>query len=631
MTHPPEPQAEPTGKALRLLTLGALGVVYGDIGTSPLYALRECFHGHHAIPVNEGNVLGVLSLIFWSMTLVVSYKYISIVMQADNRGEGGIMALMSLVKPRARRGTRERKELILLGLFGCALLYGDGMITPVISVLSAVEGLQVATPFFTPYVVPITIGILIALFLVQSRGTEKVGRMFGPIMLTWFGTIGVIGVYRILDYPAILRSLNPVWAIRYFADHGLPGFLILGSVFLVITGGEALYADMGHFGIKPIRRAWFGIVLGPLVLNYQGQGALLLTHPGTAENPFFRAAPDWALYPLVVLATLAACIASQALISGSFSLTRQAIQLNYCPRLGIEHTSESHIGQIYIPAVNYFLMASCIALTLGFKTSSNIAAAYGIAVTTTMVITTLLLYFVSREVWGWSLLKAGSMTAFFLFVDLAFFGANAVKIHQGGWVPLLMALVLFGLMTTWKTGRSILANRLTGETLPDDVFMQSLAVRKPLRVPGVAVFLDRSPEGIPPALLHNLKHNKVIHEKVVLLTVTTEEIPSVEPEDRYEIKPLGSGFWRITMSYGFMEIPHIPNALASLKIEGLKFDPMQVTYFLGRETLLATSRPGMALWRERLFAWMSKNATTASQFFGIPPNRVVELGIQVEL
>lgn len=613
------------------LSLAALGVVYGDIGTSPLYALRECFHGHYRIEPSPANVLGVLSLIVWALIVVVTIKYLIFIVRADNRGEGGILALMALASPVTHPAPRSRKwVLVLIGLFGAALLYGDGMITPAISVLSAVEGLKVATPLFEPYVIPITIGILIAIFAVQSRGTAKVGAIFGPVTLLWFITLGALGIYHIAQHPSVFAALNPMYGAHFFAANGWHGFLVLGSVFLVVTGGEALYADMGHFGVRPIRLAWFSIVLPGLLLNYFGQGALLVSNPEAAENPFFRMAPEWSLYPLVVLATMATVIASQALISGAFSLTRQAVQLGYTPRMKIEHTSSREIGQIYIPAVNWTLMFACIGLVLGFRSSSNLAAAYGISVTGTMMITTLLFYVVTRERWHWARPAALLLTVLFLIVDVAFFGANVVKIVQGGWFPLLVAAIIFTLMTTWKSGRRVLANRLKESTLPIEAFLDDSRIASLARVPGTAVFMFGN-KGTPPALLHNIKHNKVLHRQNVLLTVRTEEVPHVTDEERVSVSDIGHDFWRIELRYGFMEDPDIPAALKKIDVPGLSLRHMETTYFLGREVLIATKQPGMAIWRERLFAWMSQNARSATSFFQLPPNRVVELGTQVEI
>jgi len=613
-----------------LLTLAALGVVFGDIGTSPLYALRECFHGPHAIAPTPANVLGVLSLIFWALVVVISIKYVTYVMRADNQGEGGILALMALIPP-TYRGPQSRGVLTVLGLFGAALLYGDGIITPAITVLGAMEGLKTATPFFDPYVVPLTVAVLVALFLVQHRGTAAVGAVFGPVMVVWFAAIGILGLRMVIQSPSVLTAINPLHGFDFFMRNGPHGFLVLGSVFLVVTGGEALYADMGHFGTRPIRLAWFAIVQPGLMLNYFGQGALLLATPRAAEQPFFLLVPSMLLLPMVVLATLAAVIASQALISAVYSLTRQAVQLGYSPRLEIQHTSAETIGQIYVPQINFTLMAATVALVIAFGSSSSLAAAYGIAVTATMGITTLLAYVVSRYVWGWSRLAAGLITGLFFVVDLAFFGANVLKIAHGGWVPLVIAATVYLLMTTWKRGRDILGARLRERAYPFAQFLKDIAARPPIRVPGTAVFMTGSPAGTPITLLHNLEHNKVLHEKVVLLTVTTADIPQVPADDRVSVEPLGENFFRVTLVYGFIEEPNVPAALAEAREQGLRIDPKTTTYFLGRETLLATRRPGMAVWRERLFVLMSRNAMRATAFFRIPSDRVVELGLQLEL
>ncbi|HYO57323.1 potassium transporter Kup [Archangium sp.] len=629
---PAVPAATEPFKRVATMALGALGIVYGDIGTSPLYALRECFNGPHRVEPTHDNVLGVLSLVFWSLIIVVSVKYLLFVMRADNRGEGGILALMALAMQRKRgEEVKVRPVVVTLGVFGAALLYGDGLITPAISVLSAVEGLSVATPFFEPYIQPLTIFILMGLFLIQRHGTAGIGAIFGPFMLVWFLTLAVLGVKEMMAYPAVVWAISPIQAVRFFMHNHGHGFLVLGGVFLVVTGGEALYADMGHFGWRPIRWAWFVLVLPALMFNYMGQGALLLRDPSKASNPFFYLAPTWALYPLVVLATGATVIASQALISGAFSLTQQAIQLGYTPRLEVVHTSAEERGQIYLPGVNLALLVGIIFLVLGFKSSSNLAAAYGISVTTTMTITTVLAYVVARERWNVSRAVALPVAGLFLLVDLSFWGANAVKIAAGGWFPLTMALFVFTLMTTWKKGRDILASRLRGNSIPLTQLLESFGDHPPVRVPGTAIFMTGSPEGTPPALLHNLKHNKVLHEQVMLLTIASEEVPHVPPEDRVEVIKLEEGFVRVIARYGFMENPGIPDILKRAREKGLQFNLMGTSFFLGRETLIPSKRPGMAMWREALFAWMSRNARSATAYFRIPPNRVVELGAQVEL
>jgi KUP system potassium uptake protein len=632
-TTSPTQRLPPRGRYLALLSLGALGVVYGDIGTSPLYAIRECFYGEHAVAVSRGNVLGVLSLIFWSLTLVISIKYLAFILRADNRGEGGILALMALVHPEHSPANVRRRHgvLIALGLFGAALLYGDGMITPAISVLSAVEGLEVATPLFRPYVIPLTVVILIGLFLFQRRGTAGVGAVFGPVTLVWFATLAALGGNAIARHPEVLAAVNPGHGVAFFAANGLRGYLVLGAVFLVVTGGEALYADMGHFGTRPIRLTWFGLVLPALLINYFGQGALLLADPTAAQNPFYHLAPAWGTYPLVVLSTAATVIASQAVISGSFSLSMQAIQLGYLPRLSIRHTSAEERGQIYMPQVNWLLMLATIGLVLGFRSSSNLAAAYGVAVTTTMVITTLIFYRVARELWGWPRWAIGALCLTFLVVDLAFFGASMSKIGHGGWFPLVVASAIFVVMTTWRRGRQILGDRLREGALETRTFLADTKLGQLPRVPGIGVFLTGRAEGVPPALLHNIKHNKVLHQKVVLLTVLTEEVPRVEAGNRLEVEDLGQGFFRVGGRYGFMEEPDVPRLLKAAAVHGLEVDPAHTSYFLGRERLLATSRPGMALWREHLFAILSRNAMGATAYFHLPTNRVVELGAQIEL
>jgi KUP system potassium uptake protein len=621
----------PRGRQLAVLTLGALGIVYGDIGTSPLYALRECFHGPHGIAPTPDNVLGVLSLIVWSLILIISIKYLVFVMRADNGGEGGVLALIALVSRQADATRRSRAALVAVGLFGAALLYGDGMITPAISVLSAVEGLAVATHVFEPYVVPITVTILIGVFLIQSRGTAKVGAMFGPVMVVWFTTLAVLGVSWIMVNPHVFVAFNPVHAVSFFIRNGGHGFIVLGSVFLVVTGGEALYADMGHFGPKPIRYAWFGLAFPALVLNYLGQGAMLLQQPEAASSPLFLMAPDWALYPLTALATMAAVIASQALISGVFSMTHQAMLLGYCPRMGVEHTSASHKGQIYIPQINWMLMVACVGLVIGFGSSTAIAAAYGIAVSLTMVITTLLTYLVARGSWGIGRFTASALASVFLLLEFGFVSANLTKILQGGWFPITIGIVIYILLSTWKQGRALLAVRFMERLYPLERFLADLAAKPPLRVSGTAVFMTSNSDGTPPTLLHNLQHNKIVHERVVLLTVVTQDGPIVAPEDRLTVTPLQQGFFRVRACYGFTETPNVPAALEQAKLAGEPIVPDDTTYFLGTETLLATERPGLPMWRERLFVLMSRNALRATTFFDIPPERVVELGMQVEL
>jgi len=627
-------QGESHGRsALLPLTVTAIGVVYGDIGTSPLYTIRECFFGSHSVEPTYENVLGILSLVLYALFIVVSIKYIAIVMRADNQGEGGILALTALLPKRSASSGPDvvKPVLVLLGIFGAALLYGDGMITPAISILSATEGLHVATPLAEPYVVPISVAILVVLFVIQQYGTHRVGGLFGPVMVTWFVTIAVLGVSQIVNATEVLQAIDPRHGVRFFINNGWHGFAVLGAVFLAVTGGEALYADMGHFGRRPIRLAWFGLVLPALMLNYFGQGALLLQNPRAASQPFYLMAPSWALLPLVVLATMAAIIASQALISGAFSLTRQAIQLGYAPRLDIAHTSSMEMGQVYVPQVNWGMAFATILIVIGFETSSALAAAYGIAVTMTMVITALLLHVVATERWGWPRWATLAVTAVFLTVDVAFFGANLVKVMQGGWLPLVIATVLFTMMTTWKTGRRLVAERLTARATPIDVFMASLKALGPARVRGTSVFMTAQPTGTPPALVHNLRYNKVLHDHVVILTVTTAQRPYVPLADQVAVESLGQGIYNVKLQYGFMQDPDVPEALMHAIKLGLELDPGDVTFFLGRETIIVTKRHGMAVWRERLFVLMARNAVRATAFFKLPPERVVELGVQVEM
>lgn len=614
-----------------VLMLAALGVVYGDIGTSPLYAFRECFHGAHGMAPDAAHVLGVLSLIVWSLVVIVSLKYLVFVMRADNRGEGGILALMSLALPETGRAQGVRRGLVLGGVFGAALLYGDGMITPSISVLSAMEGLEVATTRFTPYILPATIGVLILLFALQRIGTGRVGTLFGPVMLIWFATLAGLGVAGILRHPEVLAALNPWHGVRFLLANGRAGFVAVGAVFLAVTGAEALYADMGHFGLQPIRRAWFALVLPALVLNYFGQGALVLGNPAATVNPFYLLAPQGSRYLLVALATLATVIASQALISGAYSLTMQAIQLGYLPRLEIRHTSSDARGQIYMPQINWALMFACLGLVAGFRTSSNLAAAYGIAVTLTMLATTALFYFAARRLWHWSRLKAAALCSLFGAVELAFFTANVLKIVHGGWFPLVVAAALFAVMTTWKRGRLVLWNRLQKVLLPRNLFFEDLAANPPQRVPGTAVFMAGNPDGTPVALLHNIKHNRILHERNFLLTIVTAEVPRVDPSARVTVELLPSGFQRIVGHYGFMERPDVPQLLAQAPIDGGRLEIATTTFFMSRETIVVSGREKMAGWRKHLFALLSRNAQPATTYFQIPPNRVIELGMQVQI
>jgi KUP system potassium uptake protein len=623
------------GGRLLPLAFGALGIVFGDIGTSPLYALKECFSGPHGIEPSRANVLGVLSLIFWSLIVIISVKYVAFVMRADNRGEGGILALMALAlrgrKDRAQRRPRARWAIVVLGIFGSALLYGDGIITPAITVLSAVEGLTVVAHGFEPFIVPTALVIILGLFLVQRWGTAGIGRVFGPTMAVYFAVIAVLGVREMLHNPEVLWALNPVHGARFFALNGWHGIVLLGTVVLVVTGGEALYADMGHFGARPIRLAWVAVVLPALMLNYLGQGALLLRDASAARNPFFLLVPSWALYPMVALCAAAAVIASQALISGAFSLTAQAIQLGFAPRMEVVHTSAVEKGQVYLPRLNLAMLIGVVVLVLAFRTSSALAGAYGIAVTITMAITTGLAYVVAREQWGVSRAIAVPLLTALLVVDTAYLAGNLVKVDDGGWLPLLIAASIFTLMTTWKRGREILAEKMQASSLRLDDLLEGFGRNAPVRVPGTAIFMTGNPDVVPTALLHNIKHNRVLHEQTVLLTIAAEDVPHVPGEERVEVQALPQGFKRVIARYGFMESPSIPDVLKRCREKGLQFSLMGTSFFLGRETLIPSKRPGMAIWREALFAWMSQNAKSATSYFRIPPNRVVELGTQVEL
>ena len=613
-----------------MLSLGALGVVYGDIGTSPLYALRESLHPSHGVDVTLASVLGILSLILWSLLIVITIKYLTFVMRADQQGEGGILVLAALVTPKHGAVNRRRTILILIGLFGTALLYGDGMITPAISVLSAVEGLEVSAPSLQPYVLEITVVILIGLFVLQRRGTGSVGKIFGPVMILWFIVIGALGVSAIAARPEVLKAVNPGYAISFFADHGFKGFLVLGSVFLVVTGGEALYADMGHFGRRPIRLAWFGLVLPGLLLNYFGQGALVIGDPKAIENPFYLLAPSALQWPLIILATTAAVIASQALISGAFSLAMQSVQLGYLPRLKIEHTSDRERGQVYVPAVNWTLMVACILLVFGFRSSTNLAAAYGVAVTATMVITTILFYVVARDHWHWPRWSIGPLALVFLTIDLGFLGANLFKIPKGGWFPLVAGAAVFAVMTTWKTGKRIVNERVRGGSVPLDAFCQSIKKSRPIRVPGTAVYLYGRPFTAPPALVTNLRYNRMLHQQILLVSIVVEDTPRVHPRRSLKIDHMGQGITQAVLHVGYMQQPNVPRALEADAAE-LRYHPLDSHYFLGRETIIITNKPGMAPWREHLYALMARNARNAAAFFGIPAERAVEVGIQVEL
>jgi len=608
------------------LALAALGVVYGDIGTSPLYAMKEVFAGNHSIPLTPDNVLGILSLIVWSLIIIVSIKYVVYIMRADNRGEGGSLALLALVTERAKN-PRLAWVVTLLGIFAAALFFGDSMITPAISVLSAVEGLELVTPALKPYVIPITLAILTGLFLIQKRGTGAVGMFFGPIMVGWFAILGLLGVMEIAHNPTVLAALSPSYAYVFIVSHPGLAFLALGSVVLAVTGGEALYTDMGHFGRYPIRLAWFGFVMPTLVLNYFGQGALLLAEPEAIQNPFFHLAPDWALIPMLGLATVATVIASQAVISGAFSVARQSVQMGLLPRMQIVHTSGHEEGQIYVPFTNWSLYLAVVALVIGFKSSSNLAAAYGIAVTGTMLIDTILVAFVMVLMWRWHWSLVVAVAGFFLTVDIAFFAANAIKIPEGGWFPIAMALVSFTVLTTWRHGRRLVSKEMAKQSIPMEDFIK--AIDDVHRINGTAVFMTSSKEGVPPALLHNLKHNQVLHERVVLVTVQTTDTPHVNDFERIFMHRMGKGFMRLVVRYGFMESPDIPNILDQCKRLGERFDPMETTYYLSRETIVPSLNKGISPLRARLFALMSKNATSASDFFQIPTNRVVELGTQL--
>jgi KUP system potassium uptake protein len=641
-------ELHPTGKRLAFLSVTALGIVYGDIGTSPLYALQQCFTSKEfSITPTPENVLGVLSLIVWLLVLVVAVKYIVFIMRADNRGEGGILALMALILQQERRATdsKRRWTLIVLGLFGAALLYGDGIITPSITVLGAVEGLEVSAPALSHFVVPVSLVILFALFTGQRFGTGRIGALFGPIMALWFATIAALGFAEIVRTPQILAALNPWHGVVFFVANGRFAFLALGAVVLAVTGAEALYADMGHFGKRPIRLAWFSLVLPALMVNYLGQGALLLHNPGAVSNPFYLLAPRVMLIPLVVLAAIAAVIASQALISGAFSLTQQAVQLGYSPRVSVVHTSAREAGQIFIPEINRLLMVGCLVLVLAFQSSNALGAAYGIAVTGTMAITSILFFVVARSRWNWSVLHALPIALAFLAIDLTLFAANVIKIESGGWVPLVVALVVFTLMSTWKRGRGLLNQALNSGALPLDLFLGDVARRKPVRVPGTAVFMTSSNDGVPVVLLHHLKHNKVLHEQVILMSVLTLEVPEVKASERVTVEKLEQGFYRVTANFGFMESPNVPEILQWAREAGIKARPNDTTFYLGRERIIIAdgerkpgtrrapddvARPRMTRWRKKLFVVMSRNARSATEFFGIPPNRVVELGAQVE-
>lgn len=632
--HPTEKQAfkrDTTDRQLFKLSLAALGVVFGDIGTSPLYAIRECFHGEYGIAVNPLNILGVLSLMFWSLVTVVTFKYIIFVLRADNQGEGGVMALTALVKSATGKVQNSRLTLVSIGLFAACLLYGDGMITPAISVLSAVEGIRIITPLFKPYVIPATIIILGGLFLIQRRGTARVGRLFGPIILVWFSVLAVLGVIQIMHTPQVFSAFLPWHGMKFLFFNKLHGFFVLGAVFLVVTGAEALYADMGHFGIRPIRLTWIVLVLPALILNYFGQGALLLARPEEAHHPFYAMVPAWGMIPMVVLATLATIIASQAVITGAFSLTHQAVRLGYLPRLKVTHTSASHVGQIYIGPVNWLLMVCTIGLVLGFQSSSKLAAAYGVAVTSTMLVTTTLFYFVARRRWRWSRLQTGTLAGIFFLVDIPFFGANITKIFHGAWFPLVIGAFFFTLMLTWKQGRKILADQIKILTPSFDSFKKSLDENPPQRVNGQAVFLTGNPDVVPSTLVQNLKHNKIIHSDVAILHFKTENVPRVPNFDKVETKKLGGGFFQIIAHHGFMEEPKMDMILTLAHERGLNFKLDEASYYLGREKLSISTETKMSRLRSNLFIFMSKNSMDAASFFGIPPDQIIEVGVQLQL
>ena len=619
-----------SGTTRQSLTIAALGVVYGDIGTSPLYAMRQSLNAFGEM--TEHSIMGALSLVAWALILVVTVKYVTVMLRADNRGEGGVLALTAVILRTTSPAKRRYYWVMAAGLVGAALFYGDGIITPAISVLSAVEGLKIATPLFEPYVIPISLALLIGLFAVQRRGTAAVGSLFGPVMLVWFTTLAVLGIVNIADQPRILLALNPIYGLDLLASAPWQGFIMLGAVFLVTTGAETLYADMGHFGRQPIQKAWFYIVFPALLLNYYGQGALLLGTPAALENPFYLLAPEWGLYPLVFLAATASIIASQAVISGAFSITRQAIQLGYLPRLRVKHTSEEEIGQVYVPPVNWALLVAIVFLIIEFRSSDNLGAAYGIAVTGMMTISSGLAFLYARTVWHWSLAVAAPLFAFFLLIDLTFLGANLLKIAEGGWFPILVAVLVFAVMSTWWRGRRLLAVERARITLPLADFVTNLKPDRPSRVPGTAVIMTGNPKSVPVALLHALKHFKVLHERTVLMTVVTEDVPHVADGDRVEVADIGKGFYTVLVHYGFMDNPNIQRALAQCRAHHLTFNLMETSFIVGREKLLPTKPTSpLSRWRKHLFILMSNNALDATEFFRIPPNRVVELGGQVDI
>ncbi len=620
----------PHKNALPAMALAALGVVYGDIGTSPIYTMQGIFApGHHAVPLNPANVYGILSLITWALILIVSVKYVAFIMRADNRGEGGIMALLALASRNADGNKKKQRNIMLLGILGACMFYADGMITPAISVLSAVEGLEIAAPRLQEIVVPITLVVLFGLFWAQSKGTELVGAFFGPVMILWFSALAVLGISGIAHDLTILHALNPFYAVEFFTHQPLIAFISLGAVVLAVTGAEALYADMGHFGRRPVTLAWYGLVLPALLLNYFGQGALILHDVNAIKNPFYLLAPEWALFPLILLATAATVIASQAVITGAFSISHQALQLGFLPRMHIQHTSESMQGQVYMPRINWSLMVATMVLVVGFGSSSKLAAAYGIAVTGNMVMTTLLASIVFIEIWRWSKLKTVLLVALFLTVDLAFFSASLLKIPDGGWVPLLIGSIIFTLMLTWKTGRYLVFTRLKSEAMAIEPFIEAVGAHPPPRVPGTALFMTPNPEGVPHAMLHNLKHNKVLHEKVVILTVKFLDFPHTNLEERVTVEALPYEFYRVTVRYGFKDEPDLPRDLTLCNKYGLMFDAMDTSYFIGKESLIASHKTGMSIWRKKIFIGLFRSAESITNQFKLPPNRVIELGSQL--
>lgn len=613
------------------LSLAALGVVFGDIGTSPLYAVRECFHGDYGIPVTQVNVLGVLSLLVWALILIVTIKYLTFIMKADNQGEGGILALTSLIISNSRKNGKERWFLIAIGLFGAALLYGDGMITPAISVLSAVEGVQIIAPAFKDLVIPVTIVILAALFLFQHHGTARVGAFFGPVICLWFIVIGILGFVEIVRYPQILRAIFPWYGISFLLHNHMQGFMVLGAVFLSVTGAEALYADMGHFGKSPIRLIWILLVLPALLMNYFGQGAFLLANPAESHHPFYGLVPSWAMIPMVLLSTSATIIASQALITGVYSLTQQAIQLGYLPRLTVTHTSAKHIGQIYVPAANWMLMLATIGLVVGFQSSSRLAAAYGVAVTATMLISTILFYYVARDLWKWNIAALNAMIGVFMVIDLSFFGASITKLFHGAWFPLVIGFGVFTIMLTWKQGRSLLLQQLKNRTLTVDEFLQSLSLQQPQRVNGQAVYLTANPDVVPLAMLHNLRHNKIMHSDVAFFHFSTERVPRVPNSRKVEVTRLGDGFFKVVARFGFLEYPNIRQVIALANHQGLHFRPEAISFFLSREKIVTGLKSQMSLWRKKLFALMAVNALSATAYYDLPSGQVIEIGLLVQI